>query len=42
LIIVGLVFALGLVCSLLALGASFQQAARTQRTTSRLAVALEV
>ena len=41
LVIVGLVFALCLACSLLALGASFQQAARTQRTTSRLAVALE-
>ncbi len=41
LVIVGLVFALGLVCSLLALGAGFQQAARTQRTTTRLAVALE-
>ena len=42
LVIVGLMFALGLACSLLALGASFQRAARTQRTTSRLAVALEV
>jgi hypothetical protein len=41
LVIAGLAFALGLACSLLALGASFQQAARTQRTTSRLAVALE-
>lgn len=41
LVIVGLVFALGLACSLLALGASFPQAARTQRTTSHLAVALE-
>jgi hypothetical protein len=42
LVIVGLVFALSLACSLLALGASFQQAAQMQRTTSRLAVALEV
>jgi len=41
LVMVGLVFALGLACSLLALGASFQQAARRQRTPSRLAVALE-
>jgi hypothetical protein len=41
LVIIGLVFTLGLACSLLALGASFQQAARTQRTTTRLAVALE-
>jgi hypothetical protein len=41
LVIVGLVFALGLACSLLAPSASFQQAARTQRTTSRLVVALE-
>lgn len=41
LVIVGLVFALGLACSLLAPSASFQQAARAQRTTSRLAVALE-
>jgi len=41
LVMVGLVFALGLACSLLALGASFRQPARTQRTTTRLVVALE-
>jgi hypothetical protein len=41
LVMVGLVFALGLACSLLVLGASFRQPARTQRTTIRLAVALE-
>jgi hypothetical protein len=41
LVIIGLVFALALVCSLLVLGASFRQPARTRRTTSRLAVALE-
>ena len=41
LVIVGLVFALGLACSLLALGASFRQPARRERTTTRLTVALE-
>jgi hypothetical protein len=41
LVIIGLVFALALVCSLLVLGASFRQPARTRRITARLAVALE-
>jgi hypothetical protein len=34
-------FALALACSFLALGASFRRPVRMQRTTSRLAVALE-
>ena len=41
LVMVGLVFALGLACSLLVLYAHWKQPARTQRTTTRLAVALE-
>ena len=41
LVMVGLVFALALACSLLALGASFRRPVRMQRTTTRLAVALE-
>ena len=41
LVMVGLVFALGLACFLLVLGAHWRQPARTQRTTTRLAVALE-
>jgi hypothetical protein len=41
LVIVGLVFALALACSLLALGAHWKRSVRMQRTTSRLAVALE-
>jgi len=41
LVMVGLVFALALVCSLLALGAHWKRPVRMQRTTTRLAVALE-
>jgi hypothetical protein len=41
LVMVGLVFALALACSLLALGAHWKRPVRMQRTTTRLAVALE-